>query len=114
MKRSPLALLFALCSFLTLSTQTNFPVWDEFRSDRFGFILQYPDVWNVNEQSNGVYVFKNENEKLGVYKLSVEEVADTNAMQSRLNVLKEENKGSSLVPMPGNRYLMTYKTIVSN
>ena len=112
MKRSFLILLLFTGASLSLSAQTSFPVWNEFRSDRFGFSIQYPDMWTVNEQANGTYVFANKDpqQSLGTYTIVVENNNDSATAQSRQISLRDEHQGSTLTKF-GTRSLLTYKTV---
>lgn len=110
MKRSLLILLFFVSGSLSLLAQTNFPIWHEFRSDRFRFTIQYPDAWTVNEQANGVYVFRNQNQSLGTYTVVVDENTDSVTAYNKQLALKDENKGSMLSQY-GKHSLLTYKTL---
>ncbi|MDX5320542.1 MAG: DUF3805 domain-containing protein [Bacteroidota bacterium] len=105
--------LLVLLSFLTpfiASAQTNFSGWDQFSSNRFGFTLKYPDTWDVNEVSNGEYAFKNPYEKLGEFRIIVEEKFDSISASNDLIRLQEENAGSSLSEV-GDHQILIYKTM---
>lgn len=110
MKRPASLLLFFFLSILSLSAQTNFSNWDQFRSDRFGYSLKYPETWEVNEISNGVYVFRNPYKPLGTFRISVEEHGDSSTARTMLENLKDENSGSSL-STDNTKALLVFKTM---
>lgn len=91
--------------------QTNFNTWDQFKSSRFGFTMKYPDLWEVNEESNGHYTFHNPYERLGVFRILVDDRGDSATAFNALMRLDQENKGSGLTDL-GDKKMVMYKSMV--
>lgn len=106
----PTLLILFLLGPLFGMAQTNFPNWDQFRSDRFGFTMKYPDQWDVNEESSGVYSFKNPYERLGTFTIRMDDRGDSTNAISDLERIADDNKGGSLNTI-GNRQVYMYKTM---
>jgi len=89
-------LLFLSCLFIgfVAQAQTNFNTWDQFNSSRFGFTMRYPDLWEVNEESNGKYAFQNPYERLGTFCIIIDDRGDSATAYNDLLRLERENNGS--------------------
>ncbi|MBI1221206.1 MAG: DUF3805 domain-containing protein [Bacteroidetes bacterium] len=108
MKHTLLILLFLLP--LAGFAQTNLPGWDEFRSDRFGFTMKYPDQWNVNEISNGIYNFKNPYVRLGTFQLAVTDQGDSMRAKVALQHIADDNEGGSINTL-ADKEALVYKSM---
>ncbi len=107
MKR--LLFLTLLClGVSSLTAQSNNPGWDKFSCPRFGFIISYPDAWNMSETGNGVYRFKNENQQRGAFYMEVREFTDSSEAQIFVKGLNNEVSGAKLDSSNG-RTLLTYR-----
>ncbi|HCS21516.1 MAG TPA: hypothetical protein DIW47_13315 [Bacteroidetes bacterium] len=105
-----LILSFLLFSASSVFAQTNFNSWHQFQSKPNGFIMKYPVSWEVNEESFGDYLFHNPYERLGVFRIRVDDRGDSATAEADLLKLKEENSGSSLNTLPDRKILM-FKTM---
>lgn len=109
-----MVLLVCVMGAVDLCGQSLNPGWTLFRSERFGFSLEYPQSWIVNETGNGSYEFYNINKKLGLFILDIEEdYTDSAAVYSKLRDLSNEANGANLDASQG-KWLLTYKTTILN
>jgi|GEM_PF-2295968 len=106
-----LLFLFAFLLSAGLQAQTNFNSWDEFRSTRFGFTMNYPDSWEVNEESNGNFTFHNPYVHLGVFRIIIDDRGDSATAYNDLIRLAQENNGTGLNDY-GNKKLLMYKSMI--
>jgi hypothetical protein len=93
--------------------QTNFNNWHQFQSKPSVFIMKYPVSWEVKEENIGEYLFQNPNEKLGTFRIRVEDQGDSATAENVLVKLKDENGGSSMNTLPDRKILM-FKTMSVN
>lgn len=105
-----LLLSFLLVGFAA-QAQTNFNTWDQFQSSRFGFTMRYPDLWEVNEESNGNYSFHNPYEHLGMFRVIVDDRGDSATAANDLVRLERENNGIGQTP-EGTDKLVMYKSMI--
>jgi len=91
--------------------QTNFNTWDQFNSSRFGFSMRYPDLWDVNEESNGIYVFHNPYERLGVFRMIIDDRGDSATATNDLIRLEQENNGSRQMDDDAKK-MVIYKSMI--
>lgn len=100
-------LLFSASSVLA---QTNFNTWHQFQSKPSVFVMKYPSSWEVKEENIGEYLFQNPNERLGVFRIRVDDQGDSASAENAMLKLKDENSGSSLNALPDRKILM-FKTM---
>ncbi len=110
MKNLVVSCLFVLLSASGLQAQTNFNKWDVFKTDRFGFSMNYPDSWVMNEKGNGDYTFQNEVADRGSFRLWVEEKSDSSEAVAVLKSEENRNAGSRFSAL-NDRCMVVYKTI---
>lgn len=94
--------------------QSNFNTWHQFQSKPNGFIMKYPVSWEVNEESIGDYLFKNPYERLGVFRIRVDNRGDSATADADLQKIREENSGSSLNTMADRKILMFKSMSIQN
>ncbi len=106
-------LLFFCFLALGISTQaqTNFNSWDLFQSTRFGFTMKYPDQWEVNEESNGNFTFHNPYERLGTFRIIIDDRGDSAAAYQNLLRLEQDNNGGGILDY-GSRKMVLFKTVI--
>lgn len=94
------------------NAQSLNPGWGLFRSERFGFSMEYPQNWVVNESGNARYEFYNLNKKLGVFTVQVmEDFSDSAHVYSRLAEMRDDANGSRL-DQEGEKWRLSYKTTI--
>jgi len=106
--------LLLLCFLLIgvgVHAQTNFNTWDQFQSSRFGFTMKYPDLWEVNEESNGNYTFHNPYERLGMFRITIDDRGDSATAANDLVRLEQENNGSGQM-VEGAKKIVMYKSMI--
>lgn len=102
--------LCLLLGSVSLKAQTVFNQWEVFKTDRFGFSMNYPDSWVMIEKGNAEYVFKSEVGNRGTFKLKVEEKTDSSAAVAVLKQEEDLNAGSRFSVL-NDRCILMYKTM---
>lgn len=113
--KKTLFLWICLTFVVTAFSQTNNPQWSTFRSERLGFSLDYPDMWDLSEGMFNNYIFSNTTKPYGIFSVKVGDPFVDSAAAAGYFDLRVRELNDAKVSRAGTYTTLMYKlTIVQN